>query len=1480
MFPAINITGAAVDVDLVKIGRVLYTSEHLNVVCVNANGLRTRRKRELLGKLLFDLQAGVGVITETHLRRHDLDRLHFRNYNKPSHYCRPTEEGRRIGGGVLLLVHNRFNTDKLPRLEGLDPLVEHCSCILYPTDSLVTAIRISGVYIPPSGVGDLDLRLLRRLSAPCENPAVSDAFPHLLAGDFNNTGWEAGYTEWTQEEGIIELLNPTVPTFAMGTSIDKFLFIPGFYFPSTFLPVGDPAESGGEGGDGGGVPYFPASVVCYPHFSDHSPIVVSIPCEVETVVYKGVKRIRVDSLTEEDWVERDKDLGARLEARMPASALDQPLVNLSRFFQQMVGAIRETFHAERRTPGPVRDTDPFEHFLLMHVRHPEMDALLAAIERGDEERCERYMCRMGADGWRSYLKSVNKSDTRAFFAYLARSEGRKQQGFVPADSAPMRSENGELVLTGPEKVGLLTRALRRRFSAPAMLNPLLPRDDPNNVALPPYRKRMTGICEPIRAVEVKKALLSMAGGKSPGPDGLPVEIFQKITSLSPYLLKLLDAVYRTGHLPLEMRAIHIVPLVKPGKDPSDPNSSRPISLLNSITKILECIMYNRILPLVEPKLYCHQYAYRRLRGTEHHLVSLMDFAHRALIEGNYVYIVSYDIAGAFDRVSHYQLVEVLPEFGIDTFTERLLYNWLSGRTFTVKYRSPGGTFFGERTAVSSGLPQGGVLSPLLWLMFFNEVHAHLHRMREERGVDTAAFLDAMYADDLTTVVVAPTTGQLRQRAWDNDEDTTEALGVRALQIQGEKTHNILLNPNVLAGGTYRRAPPVSALATKTRRARMYAQAARFSDVQLELDPFDHPALQRPELIDAYGFPYPLAESMRVLGVQLDEYMTLDEHLQSILSRAQVRQGILAKVAHSSWGLETSVLRVTYDALLTSLLRYGLTMVGSCLTDDLVAKIDVHIINVASRRVTGLPIFTRIETLHFVAGTQSYRNMYLRQCAQFIHAVLVSYGSGIQHRLIRELCVIYGVSTLTPTVSPLKIPSEEEEQTSTVSVPSGLVSRIKWMANRYEQRPTLRGVAAVGGIYFPHAPELRRTVRGYNEFYEFRETHSWIDVGLQVLSHIGWRPECSQAQSGNVLRALPPDQEDMELILDKPYGPEERYGRTGVMRRLLDQVWVVTGVARVDEVYVTVTVLTAEGRERFCSGYVHGRGNTAETPVYMQEAAVLHGIRVLREWLQTVDQNTLQHINIRAGDDLVRHRIKDWLTTGRCTLQSPAASGLVADLQKMSEWLHTKVSITPFRQPEATDNDDGEMGDLVMNRHQATFMRMVEHFRSVIMPSQGPDWRETLPMVPVSKEELRDRLREGQERTEFQVLSRLAALGSASADIIVHRLQLTREALREAMHLLSDNRAAQVNLAEIISAVRFKVLTGRGVFRTKCPHQLCFHRDSFQHMVECYGLTPWVAQGARVVPFLVRMAKTTLLARGHKTIPYPEEATAESWARDN
>ena len=91
------------------------------MICVNANGLRTRRKRARLGKLLYALKAGVGIITETHLKEHEAPGLTIRDYNKPAAFCRPEVEGVRTWGGVLILAHTRQTTGTLPKIPGLAP---------------------------------------------------------------------------------------------------------------------------------------------------------------------------------------------------------------------------------------------------------------------------------------------------------------------------------------------------------------------------------------------------------------------------------------------------------------------------------------------------------------------------------------------------------------------------------------------------------------------------------------------------------------------------------------------------------------------------------------------------------------------------------------------------------------------------------------------------------------------------------------------------------------------------------------------------------------------------------------------------------------------------------------------------------------------------------------------------------------------------------------------------------------------------------------------------------------------------------------------------------------------------------------------------------------------------------------------------------------------------------------------------------------
>ena len=422
-----------------------------------------------------------------------------------------------------------------------------------------------------------------------------------------------------------------------------------------------------------------------------------------------------------------------------------------------------------------------------------MDKLLVAIENKQNERGDAIVSQMSADDWGECLGKVNLSDTRSIFGFLARSEGRGNWGFAPAVSEPLADENGTYVISQEEKTRLLASAVRTRLTIQeAAQRSTSGEGDASDTdaginlhlrPLGPFRERIDGEnFQSVTRLEVQKSVNNLAGRKTPGPDGLPGEIFERLSSLIPPLQVMLNAIYYWGNIPKSLRRLHVVLIRKPGKDSQKAENRIPSSLLDAIMNIMEGIVYHRILLQVEPQLFAGQYFYGRARGAEHHLVSLMDASHRALLRGQYVYVVSCDVAGAFDTVSHLGLVEALKTCGINGYTRRLIHNWIGGRTFVVENKTPQGTFLGSPVLITSGLPQKGALSPLLWLIFYNDIHKELDEMRRAWGDDTGAYRDFIFAGDITTVITAPTEEILPKRANANAKDVQTVMERRLLSI--------------------------------------------------------------------------------------------------------------------------------------------------------------------------------------------------------------------------------------------------------------------------------------------------------------------------------------------------------------------------------------------------------------------------------------------------------------------------------------------------------------------------------------------------------------------------------------------------------------------------------------------------------------------------------------------------------------------------
>ena len=558
---------------------------------------------------------------------------------------------------------------------------------------------------------------------------------------------------------------------------------------------------------------------------------------------------------------------------------------------------------------------------------------------------------------------------------------------------------------------------------------------------------------------------------------------------------------------------------------------------------------------------------------------------------------------------------------------------------------------------------------------------------------------------------------------------------------------------------------------------------------------------------------------------------------------------MAGVAHRKWGLETTVLRISSDAIISSLLRYGLTVLGSGLPEDLVNKIDVQIINTTARRITGLHPSTRIEILHFLAGTHTYKNLYIRHCANFLHSTLTAHGSHIQTRMRGELGELLNIPEPNITWKPLPFDKEATFLLGPEGLPSQIIDILSWQQIAYVRSPHMHTVHQTPSIYHAHAPEILRSPVQRNQTFRFQGSYSWLDVALKALFRVGWRPESSCPQKLNVARLLPPDPKNNKFTVDKPLPHETRKTSINGTDVTLRRVRVTAQLLRVDSTYATMVIVQDGDFVCRCQGRVLGRSILDTIPESARDSVILHATQSLKSWLETTDQNTIQDIDMRAGDPSTVYAIRHWYELGSCSLESSVAPDLLDTILEASKWLKVRLSLRPHQVPETFDEEEQ------MDIPTKLGMVLAEHLRTFVLPAKGSDWYDRLPRIPCTKTEIKNLLDQQQKADEQQTLYQLSALGSESATII-KELELSRELIAEVMNTLRDEREAQVNLFTILSATRFRTFCDKQKLPTQCPRPGCNQRDDFHHLIRCYQLTNSIESGADAAALLVHLARNT------------------------
>ena len=332
---------------------------------------------------------------------------------------------------------------------------------------------------------------------------------------------------------------------------------------------------------------------------------------------------------------------------------------------------------------------------------------------------------------------------------------------------PQVNDKDEKKVTSPTEIqNIITKNFKSKFR------------DERTEDIQPFSGQPRALNNPISEKEVRQSIKQLNNGRAPREDNICNEYLKFAPEILDNQIAMIINKTFENHEDLDINNGILVALPKPGKPKGPPQNLRPVTLLNSIRKVLSTIALTRIRPAVENYISCSQSGFRPNRST-----SDVVWAHRWISAKvlNYadieIDITGIDMSAAFDTIDRKQLLQLLTNL-VTEDEKRIIQFLLSNTTLNVKIS---GANTEEPFLTNIGTPQGDSLSPVLFIIYLEQALENVRSTLDSPSNTTEAHLpnEIAYADDIDFIGNKPV----------NVKKIEEILKVHKLKVNVDKTEH-------------------------------------------------------------------------------------------------------------------------------------------------------------------------------------------------------------------------------------------------------------------------------------------------------------------------------------------------------------------------------------------------------------------------------------------------------------------------------------------------------------------------------------------------------------------------------------------------------------------------------------------------------------------------------------------------------------------